>query len=232
MTFEAAAQGAQLLLLPECLDFGWTDSSARTEAAEIPGPSSEALQRAAQKHHLYVVAGLVERSGPDLFNTAVLIAPSGEILATHRKINELAIAKPLYRTGRRLQVTPTELGMIGLTICADNAPDSLVLGHALGRMGAEIILSPCAWAVPADYDLDQKPYGALWLEAYRELATTYRIPVVGVSNVGWITDGPWQGYQCIGHSLAIDAQGHTIATLATGSDAEECRIIDVEIMPR
>ena len=37
-------------------------------------------------------------------------------------------------------------------MAADNFPDSLVLGHSLARMGAQILLSPSAWAVPADHD--------------------------------------------------------------------------------
>ena len=34
-------------------------------------------------------------------------------------------------------------------------------GHALGRMGARLLLSPCAWAVDADHDNAREPYGEL-----------------------------------------------------------------------
>ena len=35
--------------------------------------------------------------------------------------------------------------------------------------------------------------------------------VVGVSNVGWITDGPWKGRKCIGCSLAVGPGGAILA---------------------
>ena len=34
---DAARQGCRLVLLPECLDLGWTDPSARELAQPIPG---------------------------------------------------------------------------------------------------------------------------------------------------------------------------------------------------
>jgi predicted amidohydrolase len=43
----AAKQNCQIVVLPECLDLGWTYPSARHLAAEIPGPTSDALCRAA-----------------------------------------------------------------------------------------------------------------------------------------------------------------------------------------
>jgi predicted amidohydrolase len=81
---QAASQGCRLILLPECLDIGWGDPSARDLAQSIPGPHVQELQEAAQAYHLHVAAGLVERAGSRLFNAAVLIAPSGDILLHHR----------------------------------------------------------------------------------------------------------------------------------------------------
>jgi predicted amidohydrolase len=91
----AAAEGCRLVVLPECLDLGWTDPSARDLARPIPGPHSGRLARAAEQHRIYVAAGLVERAGDRLFNAAVLIDPEGRIRLHHRKINELDIALDL-----------------------------------------------------------------------------------------------------------------------------------------
>ena len=232
MIHQAAEESADIVLLPECLDLGWTDSSALTLAEPIPGRSSARLAEAAAKEQIYVVAGLVERDRAGLYNAAVVISPTGDILTKHRKINELAIAHHLYQTGDRLGVVPTPLGTLGIDICADNAPGSLVVGHVLGRMGAQILLSPSAWAVPADHDPVREPYGGMWLEQYRRLAQWYAMPVIGVSNVGWLRDGPWKGWQCIGHSLAVDAKGGVAATGTHGVDASECRVVDIELVPR
>src|SRR4051812_46734894 len=63
----AAALGCRAVVLPECLDLGWTDPSARDLAQPIPGPHYARLADAAQAAGVYVAAGLVERHGPRLF---------------------------------------------------------------------------------------------------------------------------------------------------------------------
>src|ERR671917_2113592 len=88
----AADLGCRAVVLPECLDLGWTDPSARDLARPIPGPHSERLAQAARQHRIFVAAGLVERAGDRLYNAAVLFDPEGRVLLHHRKINELDIA--------------------------------------------------------------------------------------------------------------------------------------------
>jgi predicted amidohydrolase len=226
---EAAAAGCRLVVLPECLDLGWTDPSARALARPIPGPHADVLIRAARDNRVYVAAGLVERAGGRLYNAAVLISPDGRILLHHRKVNELDIALDLYAVGDRLGVAETELGTLGLAICADNFGSSLALGHVLARMGAQVILSPSAWAVDADHDNERDPYGKLWLDSYTELARLYDVTVVGVSNVGPMTGGPWAGRKCIGCSLAVGPGG----VLARGPYGERAEaVVPVEVTPR
>jgi predicted amidohydrolase len=228
----AARQNCQIVLLPECLDLGWTHPSARQWAAEIPGPTSDVLCRAAAAAGLYVVAGLTERDGSRLYNAAVLIDPNGQVRLKHRKINLLDIEQELYSVGDRLQVVDTACGPLGVNICADNFPDSLALGHALARMGARMILSPSAWAVPADHDPAAEPYGALWEGAYTQLATLYEMPIVGTSNVGPITAGPWAGRKCIGCSLAVGPGGEILAKGPYGSQAEQLIVVEIPLKPR
>jgi predicted amidohydrolase len=227
---QAADLGCRVVVLPECLDLGWTHPSARNLAQPIPGPHYERLSQAAKERQVYVAAGLVERAGPRLFNAAVLIGPTGELLLHHRKINELDIALDLYSVGDRIGVAHTDLGTLGLNVCADNFADSLAISHVLCRMGAQVILSPSAWAVDADHDNARDPYGQLWLDAYSELARLYDVTVVGVSNVGWMTGGPWAGRKCIGSSLAVGPGGKVLARGRYGEAAEA--VIPVEIEPR
>lgn len=225
----AAENGCQIVVLPECLDLGWTDPSARRLAQPIPGAHSQRLAQAAVTGKIYVVAGLVERAGEQLFNSAVLIDSRGELLLVHRKINELDIAHNLYSIGDRLAVAHTELGVLGVNICADNFPGSLAIGHVLARMGAQVLLSPSAWAVEANYDNQAEPYGELWRNSYRELGRLYDLPVIGVSNIGWLTDGPWKGRKAIGCSLATNGRGEPIAVGSYGESAEEMIVVEVEL---
>ena len=231
MIASAASAGCRVVVLPECLDLGWTDSSASELALPIPGERTAALGKAAREFGIFVVAGLVERAGERLYNSAVLISPDGEVLLRHRKINELDIATSLYSIGTTLNVVETPLATVGVTICADNFPDSLVFAQSAARMGAQILLSPCAWAVDDDYDNDREPYGQLWLDAYVPLARMYDLYVIGVSNVGWITDGPWKGRKCIGCSLAVGPGGEVLARGPYGEAAEDLIVVRADPRP-
>jgi len=228
---EAASQGCRLVVLPECLDLGWTHPSARALAQPIPGPHSDLLARAARDGGLFVAAGLVERAGDKLYNAAVLCDPSGQVLLVHRKINELDLAHDLYAIGDRLGVAHTPLGTLGVNICADNFADSLAIAHVLARMGAQVLLSPSAWAVDADHDNAATPYGDLWRKAYQEIARLYDLYVIGVSNVGWLTAGPWKGRKVIGCSLAVGPGGKILAEGPYGEEAEALVMVEVDPRP-
>ncbi len=230
---EAAEKGARIALLPEAMDFGWCHSSARELAGSIPGGSSfEALRIAAVDNGIYVCAGIIERDGEKLYNAAVLISPSGELLIKHRKLNELDFAHELYDQGDRLNVAHTELGTLGLLICADAFAAEKTLSKSLGYMGADIILSPSAWAVPADHDNEKEPYGDTWRNAYKPICEIFKIWFVGVSNVGSVDDGEWTGWKCIGCSLACDHLGREVIQGPYGEDADTILYIDVELQDR
>jgi predicted amidohydrolase len=204
----AARGGADVVVLPEAMPLGWTHPSARTDADQIPeGESCDRLLRAARTHRIMVCAGIVERAEAKIFNAAVLIDSAGTILLHHRKIHELELAHDLYARGDRLAVADTPWGRIGVMICADGFAPGQSVSRTLGMMGARLILSPCAWAVPPDHDNEREPYGQLWLDNYCPVARQFGLTIVGVSNVGPITAGPWQGRKCIGNSLVIGPDG-------------------------
>ncbi len=230
---QAAKDGAHVVVLPEAMTLGWTHSSARTEADEIPqGESCRVLREAARQHQVHVCSGLIERVGSKIFNAAVLIDPRGNVILQHRKLNELEIGHDSYSLGDRLQVADTEFGRIGLMICADGFARGQVISRTLGYMGAQIILSPSAWAVPADHDNASEPYGKLWIDNYSPVACDFRMWIAGVSNVGWITDGPWNGRKCIGCSLVIGPAGEKVLHGPYGAEAETILYVDVQLVPR
>jgi len=228
MIERAAKEDCRVVVLPECLDFGWTDPSARDGAEPIPGPHSDRLAAAARANGIWVVAGLVERAGDRLYNASILFDPVGEIVLHHRKINELDIGRELYSVGDRLQVAETELGTVAIPICADNYWTSRAIGHVLCRMGAQVLLSPSAWAVVPEHDEETEPYGDDWVPPFTELATLYDATVIGVSNVGLMSGGPWAGRPCIGKSLAVGPGGEVLARGPYGVDAEALVVVEVE----
>jgi predicted amidohydrolase len=225
----AAKAGAAAVLLPEALDCGWCHSSALADAGTIPdGDACVRLRETAKAHRIHVCAGLIERAGHALFNSAVLISPEGEVLLHHRKINELAMAHSLYACGDRLGVAHTSLGTIGLMICADGFSPNLAISRALGLMGAQIILSPCAWAVAPDHDNMKEPYGRLWLDSHGPVAEEFGIWIAGASNVGRITEGEWAGHSCIGCSLVMRPDGEPALRGPYGADAAVLLFADIE----
>jgi predicted amidohydrolase len=230
---QAAAQGAQVVVLPEAMTLGWTHPSARAEADAVPtGESCTFLQAAAVRHSVYVCAGLVEKAGSQIFNAAVLLDPQGEILLHHRKLNELEIGHSCYALGDRLSVASTPFGTMGVMICADAFARGQVVSRTLGLMGADIILSPSAWAVPAEHDNTKEPYGQLWLDNYGPVARDFRLWIAGVSNVGWLTAGPWAGRKCIGCSLVVNPDGQSVLRGPYGAGAEAILCLDIHLESR
>lgn len=230
---EAATYGATVALLPEAMDLGWTDPSARDLAFEIPdGKTCLALRKAAKENNIYVCAGIIEKDGDKLYNAAIIIDPTGSVILQHRKINELDIAHDLYTLGDRLNVVHTPIGTLGLYICADATAPGNALSNALGLLGADIILSPCAWAVPPDFDNEATPYGDTWRNVYEPASSRYEIWIVGVSNVGKIKAGPWKDWDCIGSSLVYAPDGSEVLQAPFGAKADTIIYVDINLRER
>ena len=229
MISEAVKGGAQFILLPEAMDLGWTDPSALTEAEPIPeGKTCSYLSKKAKEHGVYICSGLIEKAGDKVYNSAVIIDPKGEVILLHRKIYELDIGHPYYALGDRLNVCQTEFGTLGLLICADAVTNGNVLTRSLAYMGADVILSPSSWAVRADHDNLENPYGGMWKDAYKPIAKDFRVWIASCSNVGWMTGGPWKGWKGIGCSMVIGPGGTDAAYAPYGESADTIIYVDIK----
>jgi predicted amidohydrolase len=142
---EAARQKADLIVLPETLT---VTGLAYLEAGEpIPGPSTEYFGGLARKHGLYIVAGLVERDGPLIYNVAVLMGPDGRMIGKYRKVAlprteiEAGVAP-----GKDYPVFDTRFGKVGMMVCYDGFfPE---VARQLSNRGAEVIAFPVAGCNP------------------------------------------------------------------------------------
>jgi predicted amidohydrolase len=207
MIGEAADAGCDVVLLPECLDLGWTHPSAKREALAVPGPYSERLANVARERGIFVCAGLTEKDGSAVYNTAVLIDDQGSMVLKYRKINVLDVAQEFYEVGTMLSVATTKLGKIGVNICSDNYPYALPIGHTLARMGAQIVLSPSSWTVDYDLTEERDPYRDKWIVPYSTLARLFGIVIAGATSVGYIVGGPYEGKKMVGCSLVVNEHG-------------------------
>ena len=77
-----------LLVLPELFATGYqfvSTGEARALAEEVPnGPTTTRLVELAGARNMYLVAGLAERAGDRVYNSAVLVGPSG-LVGLYRK---------------------------------------------------------------------------------------------------------------------------------------------------
>ena len=230
---EAAKNKADIILLPEAMDLGWTHSVAKTEAESIPGGSNfQILADAAKKNKIYVCAGIIEKDGNRTFNAAVLIDRKGSLILKHRKINELDIAHDLYDQGDRINVCETEFGTIGLLICADASSKDYILPRSMGYLGADLILLPCSWAVKPDHDNTKDPYGGMWHNSFNAVCKEFNLNIASVSNVGKIVDGPWKDWNCIGNSIFTGNGGKDVTVLPYGLTADTIVYKDVKMFHR
>ncbi|MEW5975932.1 MAG: carbon-nitrogen hydrolase family protein [Acidobacteriota bacterium] len=118
-------------------------------AEPVPGPVTDRLGEKARQHRMYIVAGVYERDGPAVYNTAVLIDRQGKVAGKYRKVylprEEIEGG---LTPGLSFPVFDTDFGRVGMMICWD--VQYVDPARALAAQGAEIILLPI-WG--GDYTL-------------------------------------------------------------------------------
>ncbi len=138
---EAGRHRADLLVLGEILtaiNNGYTSVQA---AEPIPGPSTTYFGEMARKHNLYIVAGLLEREGHLVYNTAVLVGPDGTLAGKYRKMAlPTAEVQGGVAPGDDYPVFETHFGKLGMMVCYDLFfPE---VARQLANRGAEVIALP------------------------------------------------------------------------------------------
>ncbi len=182
---QAALQGAQLIALPELAAPGYSMSAAIWDVAETRcGPTVRWLQDTAQRFGVYLGIGFAEACGDDIYNTYALGAPDGQVAGFVRKtMAETAC----FQTATGPHVIETEIGKIGIGICADN----LVVPnlHRMQDYGADLLLMPHAAPLPfrAGGPVSAKDLPEA-RETMRQMAPRYAkligIPTVFINQVG------------------------------------------------
>jgi len=145
-SLRATVPHAQLAVLPE-LHLSAPPSTleehsgyAREVAVEIPGPLTEALGRIAAESEIWLVPGSVYELASDgrVHNTAVVLAPDGELVASYRKVFPWQPHETCAPGEEFVTFDIPEVGRVGLAICYDGSfPETF---RQLAWMGAELIV--------------------------------------------------------------------------------------------
>jgi N-carbamoylputrescine amidase len=232
---EAAAQGAQVVCLPELFRtpyFCQTEDAANFALAErIPGPSTEAIGAVARQAGVIVIASLFERRAPGLFhNTAAVISASGEVVGLYRKMHipdDPGYYEKFYFTPGDLGFCAfdTFLGRLGVLICWDQwYPEAARL---VAMAGADIIFYPTAigW-----HPQEKAQHGATQHDAWRTIQRGHAIAnglyVAAVNRVGSETPAGQAGLEFWGGSFLADPFGVVVAEAPV--DREETLIATVD----
>ena len=211
---EAAAAGAELLVLPECAIPGYMFESAEEAlpfAEEIPGPSSEVLERESRRLGMHVVCGLLERDGDTLRNAAVLVGPDG-LVGTYRKTHLPFLGVDRFVVpGDELTVFETPLGRIGVEICYDlRFPE---VTRTLALKGAEIVAHPTNFPIAAKVQTELITVAR---------AAENRIYLLTANRIGKERSGEFCGW-----SQIVDPYGTRLAE--AGETEEVLLVADVDV---
>jgi len=226
---EAAKRGAQIVCTHELFlgeYFCRTEDASLFNLAEpIPGPSTEALGKAARENKVAIVASLFERRAAGLYhNTCAVIDADGSYLGKYRKMH--IPDDPLYY--EKFYFTPgdlgfptfdTQYGRVGVQICWDQwYPEGARL---ISLAGAQVIFYPTSigWH-PAEKD----EFGASQLDAWKTIQRGHAIAngvFVAVTNRVGFEGNPSAGDPGIefwGSSFVADPFGRVIAEADTNKE--------------
>ena len=212
---EAKAGDADIICFPETVILGWVDSDAHERACPIPGQDSESLCKLAKNYEILLCAGLAEKDGTKLYDSAVLIDKRGRILLKHRKINILTeLMEPPYTPGKEVNAVDTEFGKIGLLICADTHKDEIL--ERMADLRPDLLLVPYGYA---EQEENWPKHGKELERVVNNAGRKTGAVVVGTNLIGEITKGPWKGRIFGGHSVTADKNGK-ILTIGADRDRD------------
>jgi predicted amidohydrolase len=205
----AAADGAELIVLPEKWNVLGAAEHLRAGAEPIDGPAVTWAREVARELAVDLVAGSISERVPGegkLRNTSLHIGPDGEIRATYRKIHmfDVVVDGQEYREsaeeepGDEIVTSAAANGVgLGLSICYDlRFPE---LYRALAVRGARIIAVPAAFTLATTRDH--------WEVLVRARAIEEQAFVVAANQIGAAPPGLRSG----GRSMIVDPWGVVLA---------------------
>lgn len=205
---EAAARGAQLVVLPETMNYlgrGFAD-----EAESIPGGITfQKMAALARELGIWLQAGSIYEANPEdghrPFNTTFLVDPRGELVAKYSKLHPFDVVLPNGVTsresdqvcpGRSLVTADTEWTKVGMAICYDIRFGEMFRLMALA--GANVFVVPANFTINTGKDH--------WETLLRARAIENECYVIAANQIG-----KKPRFTAYANSMIIDPWGTVIA---------------------
>jgi deaminated glutathione amidase len=211
---EAAAAGAQLMLLPEYWPLMGLHENDKLAHAEVlhAGPIQAFMAAAARRHAAWLIGGTLPMASTEtgkVLNTTLVYNPHGECVARYDKMHLFSFVRgeEAYDEARTIEyggeavAFEAPFGRVGLSVCYDlRFPE---LYRALGDCALMVV--PAAFTHTTGH--------AHWEVLLRARAIENQCYVLAAAQGGWHLNGrrTW------GHSMLIDPWGKIIAQRDDGA---------------
>ena len=230
---EAAALGAQIILLPELFENWYFCQERNYENYKLATPMEEnlavmRLTEVARDFHVVLPVSYYERVGNTFFNTVAVIDADGTILGQYRKTHipdDHFYQEKFYFTpgDTGFRVWDTAYAKIGVGICWDQwFPEA---ARSMALMGAELLLYPTAIGSEPILDCDSMPH---WQRCMQGHAAANLMPVIAANRIGTETVTPSVDNQQQSSSLTF--YGSSFIADETGQIVEQAPRDDAAIL--
>ncbi len=209
------AQKVDLIVFPELATTGFECGVRFADLAEqVNGHTVAYLAERAAQFNVHVAFGMVEKQKVEsiIYNSAVLIDPQGEVIATYRKVHLRGEERLTFRPGYRFETADTGIGSVGLLLGWDLAfPES---ARCLALQGAELICVCAGW---------ERPHENSWRAYALTRALENSVHLAAVNRVG-----DEYSYSFFGASMVIGPRGEAYCTLEETTEGYAVAAVDLD----
>lgn len=221
---DAAARGAQVILLPElfetwyfCQERNYSSYGLAMTLEE--NPAVQRLRRVAEELRVVLPVSFFERDGNVTYNSIAVIDADGSVLGVYRKTHipdDHFYQEKFYFTpgNTGFRVWDTAYGRIGVGICWDQwFPEA---ARCMALMGAQLLFYPTAIGSEPIIECDSMPH---WRRCMQGHAAANVIPVIAANRVGRETVQPTKDNNSQSSELVF--YGSSFITDETGEVIED-----------
>lgn len=215
---QGAGAGADLVVFPEAALTGLINNDDPSHdlplGQPVPGATTDVLAAAAREGRVYVATGILERDGDCLYDSAVLLSPSGDMVLKYRRIQPQwhgPKADPnVYRHGQEVGAAATGHGALVFLVCGDLFDDAI--SEQARRLAPDYVLCPLARNF-ADASFDQERWDREEESHYAARAALLGCTTLMVNQL----DAPSRvEYPSFGGAMVVQATGEIVARWPLG----------------